>query len=128
MTSDYITYLIPTIKQDHFQRLLYNCFKTLENQDNSVSSQACTVVNSIFSAAFDSGGYFYGIETTYQRQKLAQLLFMRILSSELETQWSFTRPLLPLILADTEWFTAFLQHLISIQTQQPEAFEKVFAF
>jgi exportin-7 len=125
MTSDWMDYLMPTIPYDIFERLSYNVFKILENLDNAVSSQACTIVNSIFTHVLEKGGGFYTIDPSYQRKKLIQILFSRIFTAELETQWSFTRPLLPLILCDTEWFAQYLKSLIQMQQPPYEPYEKV---
>jgi exportin-7 len=125
MTSDWMDYLMPSIPYEIFERLAYNIFKVLDNHDNAVSSQACTIVNSIFTHVLEKGGGFYSIDPTYQRKKLIQVIFTRIFSTELETQWSFTRPLLPLILCDTDWFGEYLKNLIQMQQPPYEPYEKV---
>jgi hypothetical protein len=128
MTSDWMPYLMPTITSDCFAQLMLNLFRTLENQDNAISSQACTVANSIFSVVYEKNGQFYGIDTTYYQQKITQIILARIFTTDLETQWSFTRPLLPLILCNGDWFTAYLEHVVSLQSPPSDTHQKVYFF
>jgi hypothetical protein len=108
-----------------FEHLMLTCTEIIAVNDDSISSQACSVINSVFSWILENSKSFFGIDPSKEQRKLLQLIMRRVFLEELETQWSFSRPFLPLILFDTNWFLMYLNHLESIQPT-PEKFDKVF--
>ncbi|KAJ3348012.1 Exportin 7 [Kappamyces sp. JEL0680] len=116
MTSDNIAYLSSGIPDALFARLCMNSYAIIQNLDNSTSSQACTFISAIYTEMHDSKK-LYSLDPQRFHTSIIPLILYRILGSDtyIETQWSFTRPLFPLVLYDVEWFHAYLNHLVQIQ-------------
>jgi exportin-7 len=123
MTADYLPSLCASMTEPLFEHILFTCYKTIETEDNSISSHALTIVNQIFTHSIESKSFF-GCDPLKEHRKLLQLVFTRVFIQDLETQWSFTRPFLPLILFDLEFFMYYLNHLESLQ-QEGEKVHKV---
>ncbi|KAJ3269350.1 Ran-binding protein 17 [Terramyces sp. JEL0728] len=119
MTGEYMPYLLPDITETVLNQLLMNCFKVIENHDNSTSTQAAVIVNQIFSKVHsDATHTFFSLNVESHAHNFCQLLFYRLFNFELDTQWSLTRPFLPVILFNVDYFHAYTSKIISIQTDR----------
>jgi hypothetical protein len=125
MTSDAMTYLLPSITLELLDHLISNCYSAMETVDGSIGAQAASIINKIYTEAINNNGQFYTTNPKHHQRKLLQLVMYRLLNHELEVQWSFTRPLLPLILYDSEWFVQYLKFLVSIQSEKNSKYEEV---
>lgn len=119
MTGEYMPYLLSDITEPVLNQLLMNCFKLIENQDNSTSTQATVIVNQIFTKVHNDPAHtFFSLNVESHAHNFCQLLFYRLFNFELDTQWSLTRPFLPVILYNVDYFHAYTSKLISIQTDR----------
>lgn len=112
-------YLCYGLEESLFVQLMSNTYRTVENLDNSISSQACTFLSAV-ATEVSAKKRFYSVESVDVLRCFIPLVMYRILGSDVyvETQWSFTRPLFSLVLCQLEWFEAYLSDLI--QRQAPE--------
>lgn len=117
MTYEYLPSLCAAMNEPLFEHILFTCYKAIETEDSSISSQALTIVNHIFTHSIESKNFF-GCDPLKEHRKLLQLIFTRVFLQDLETQWSFTRALLPLILFDLDFFMYYLNHLESMQQER----------
>ena len=124
MSADNISNLCQNVPDSLFPRLCVNAYTIIQNLDNSTSSQACSFISAIYTEAHDTRS-LYSLDLKRFHTSVIPLILYRILGSDgyIETQWSFTRPLFPLVLHDLEWFQAYLVHLV--QTQPPECQESI---
>lgn len=112
MTGDSMMYLLTSITPAIFNSLMTNCFQAIQMLDDSNASQACSIVNKIFSDSIEHNGKFFNIDGNVHHEKFLQLITTRIFTESLESQWSFTRPMLPLILYQGDWFVQYMNILI----------------
>ena len=118
-------YLTSTIDEGLFGQLVLNSYRILEKLDNSTSSQACTFIASVYTEMNSTKRLFTVSPGQFHKAAIPLLLNRILNSSNLETQWSFTRPLLPLILYDIDWFQAYIGHLARSQPGPSEQLEKI---
>ena len=118
ITGDSMQYLLSSITPEIFDDLLTNCFQAIETMDDSSASNACAIINKIFSDAIENGGKFFAINPDLHHQKFVQLIMSRIYTDSLESQWSFTRPMLPLIFYQGEWFVGYMNLIMSLNENE----------
>lgn len=127
MTSDFMPYLMSRMDEGLFSQIALNTYHILQNVDNNTSSQACTFVSAVYTE-MNATKSLYKVNPGQLHKSLIPLILYRLLGSDvyIETQWSFTRPLFPLVLFDLDWFQMYLNHLVQSQPQtSQEALQKV---